>query len=124
MILTLEQLQEKCREWQEILRMQDWDFLLKIKRSFDMPVQDACGACNTLLAKRSVVIKIMDPNDFDPDIVEPFDMEETLIHEMLHALVWQFESEESNKRGSLEWAAKEQTIDFIAKALVKLKRGV
>lgn len=110
-------------EWQKILRMQDWDFTIKIKRHYDMPIKDTQGGCSWLLAKRRGVISILDPVDYDPAIVDEQDREITLVHEMLHPLLGQFESEASNDSDNLEWAAKEQTIDCIAKALVKLKRS-
>ncbi len=49
----------------------------------------------------------------------PYDLEETLVHELLHLTCAPFEPE----HGSLAHTLMEQTIDMLAKTLVRLKRG-
>lgn len=115
------ELQSLLKEWQKTLRMQDWDFKLSVVKQYDIP-NEAQAWCKFVLAKRATIIKILHPDDYDPSTMGSQDMEKSLVHEMLHPLMAQFESGESNTQGTMEWIAKEQVIDFIAQALVGLKR--
>ena len=121
--MELEKLKALLLEWQKVLRMQDWDFSIKIKRAFDMPIKDVQGCCTYVLASRRVLINLLDPNDYDPAFIDEQDLEKTMVHEMLHPMVAQFEDEKAFNADNMEYASCEQTIDTIAKALVTLKRG-
>jgi hypothetical protein len=118
-ILTEEELRAKCAEWQRILRLQDWDVVVSIDRARDMTLSEVDGECEWTLASKQARIRILDPMDFPPDSKWPQDMEQILVHELLHLHFAPFDRFE---RGSLEHVAMEQAIDLIASALVKLKR--
>lgn len=118
--LTLEQAETLCREWQETLRLQDWDIKVKIARGngLDLP-EGVQGRCEWVLAKRLAFIRILDPVDWDKTILWPQDMEATLVHELLHLHFAPFDDfpEDSQKN-----TATEQAIVALSFSLVNLKR--
>ena len=109
------------KEWQKILRLQDWEIVLKISRHDDMGLDEVCGSSNWVLARGEAILKLLDPIDYSSDIVFPQDQEVTLVHELLHLHYAPFS--ENFERGSLEHIALEKSIEVTAKALVALKRG-
>lgn len=117
-ILTEDELREKCAEWQRILRLQDWDVIVSIDRASNL-ISDCQGQCEWTLPTKQARIRILDPVDFPPESRWPQDMEQTLVHELLHLHFAPFDRFE---RESLEHVTMEQAIDLIAGALVNLKR--
>jgi hypothetical protein len=79
-IFNDEQLQKKLKEWQKRLRLQDWLIKARICRSHELPDVMAVPT----LPKKMALIKILDHNDYDPTCVFPQDMEDSLVHELLH----------------------------------------
>ena len=120
--MSEEELAKLAKEWQEILRMQDWNVNVKISRGFDMPLTDSQAVSTWRLEKRIVTIDIIDPVDYNPSLLYPQDMEQSLVHELLHPLMAMFESEETAKNGSMSSIVQEQIINSLASAFVNLKR--
>jgi len=107
---------ELCRKWQRILRLQDWD--IKVQVSYDLGSYQA-ESCYKL-PKRMAIIKVIHPDAYqERNFLWPQDMEESLVHELLHLhlAAWQADDERT-----MEWVAKEQAIEAIARALVELDR--
>lgn len=115
-----ETLESLLAEWQKTLRLRDWDVVVQLSRIFDMPVADSVGLCTWLMPAKTATIRILDPADYDPAYVHPFDPEKTLVHELLHLHFAPFFPD--GEAG--ENVAHEQAIESIAKALVTVKRGV
>lgn len=84
MELTQERLESLLIEWQKVLRLQDWDFYVRIKRLRDMEGEHQ-GEFHPTLTKKEALIRLLDPVDYPPDVVYPYDAELTLVHEMVHA---------------------------------------
>ncbi len=82
-ILTEEELKALCVKYQKILRLQDWNIIVRIKRARDFD-QECCGDVHWSLTRKEAVIRILDHVDYDPDSIYPQNMERTLIHELLH----------------------------------------
>jgi hypothetical protein len=82
-LLTEEQLQEKLMEWQKRLRLQDWIVQVRIARALELP-ENSMGCVHAVLPKKMASIKILDPIDYDHSSMCPQDMENTLVHELLH----------------------------------------
>ncbi len=116
-ILTEQKLRDLCRWWQGVLGLSDWYIIVKIKRFYDMP-HDTQGACNWTFSRREALIKILDPNDYDPNCIVPQDMELTLVHELLHIRHAPYEPGE-NANGWLH----DQALEDTARALVAFKRN-
>lgn len=120
MILTEQELKEKCLEWQKILNLQDWDIKPGIYRNSRFETVGSQAECNWVLKKKMATIRIVDPVDYPNNIQWPQDMEQSLVHELVHLHIAPFDE---SKSGSLEEIMMEQATDLIAKAMVKLKRG-
>ena len=119
-ILTEEQLRERCKYWQEVLRLQDWDVMVRLARGngLDLPA-DSQGRCNWSEQRRSALIRVVDHADYDREIIHPQNHEETLVHELLHLKCAPFDT---FKEDTAENTAMEQMIVSVAAALVHLDR--
>lgn len=117
-LLTMDQVAALLPEWQEALRLRDWHVHVSIERLRDMGGHRA-GCCTWLLSTRTADIKLLDPVDY-PDVTWPYDMEQVLVHELLHLSLAGLSHEDDEP----EWfdIAREQAIDSIAETLVALKR--
>jgi len=70
--------------WRKKLNLSDWT----IKFEFnvdpdDMAIEGACGATSFVESCKSAIVQIVDPNKMEDGIV-PFNLEETIVHELLH----------------------------------------
>jgi len=119
-ILTEDELREKCAEWQAILRLQDWDIQVTIERASSFKIPGNEGECEWNIQYKTALIRILDPVDFPPYSKWPYDMEETLVHELLHLHFVPFDNFE---RETHEKNAVEQAINLITCALLRLKRN-
>jgi hypothetical protein len=119
MILTEKQLQEKARYWQEVLRLRDWDLIVKKenKKSFDDSTE---GNCEFLVSSKCAYIRILNEDDYPDDSWVPQDMELTLVHELLHLHFAQIR--EHSDSVPLYEDFEEQAISAISEALVKVHR--
>lgn len=110
------ELDDLATEWRKTLRLRDWDVKVKLKRIFDLHEQDILGECNWVLSKKCAVVGVLDPQDYDPAFVRPYDPEQTLVHELLHLHFAPFTTDDGPTY------EQEQAIDCIAGALVEAKR--
>lgn len=111
------QLRSLAKEWQKVLRLQDWDIHVFQKRVHSMP-SGTTGMFDGVATKRIASIFVLHPIDYPPDVIGPYDEEQTLVHELLHAYFSTFWDDCSKKHR----VAMEQAIDGLAWALVNLKR--
>lgn len=113
--MTQEELVALCVEWQKILRLQDWNIIVKIVRERGMNKPDREGEITIFHKAKEANIRLLDPVDYPPTCTQPQDMEAVLVHELLHI---QFEfciDDEDN-------TAMEIAVELTAQALVNLKR--
>ena len=108
-----------CQEWQRRLRLRDWDVKIVVSRSDEMR-PNCSGTCSTILSNKTALVTLMHPIDHSERCLWPYDMEETLVHELLHMHFAPFQADEDTPADT----AQEQAIDLIAHALVNLKRGL
>jgi hypothetical protein len=114
-LLTQEELESRCTYWQKVLRLQDWDVHVRIARQCDFNNEEAIGECRATLTKKTALIYVLDPVDFHPASEWPQDMEEILVHELLHL---HFDPFWSWKHRTTQ----EQAIQCIATGLVRVHR--
>jgi hypothetical protein len=69
-------------QWQEILRLQDWDIEVEIIKGWESPGNYAT-ICGQSLQKRAT-LKLVDPNDWHPEDATPKEVAATIVHELLH----------------------------------------
>lgn len=116
--LTEQELQELCRKWQERLRLQDWDIVVRLVRKRDFAIKDGVdGECEWESQNKIAIIRILDPIDYDPDCILEQDIERTLVHELLHLHFALFREE------GIRETLLEQAICAISKTLVALARN-
>jgi hypothetical protein len=111
------QLDAWLREWQRILRLQDWEVKVAARRERAMQSND-CEGCNRYQPDlKRASIHIRDPLDEPEDADFPADPEATIVHELLHLHFAPFYV----TKGLLN-TLQEQAIEVIAQSLVGLKR--
>lgn len=120
--LTQRKLTAFKREWQKRLHLLDWkiviafanlEFLKEITQSTS-PV----GACEHFAETKEAKIWVLQPSDWDvePDARQQ-DVEDTVVHELLHCQFAPFSYESDIERLYIE-----QTIETLTAALLELKR--
>lgn len=125
--MTKADLEKLCREWQERLRLTDWQIELH-----HIPLLEEFGTCVSHLSKKQAHLRIRDQSyaleecstvsaSFDEEETMFFrdDEETTLVHELLHLLIKPFDQTQVD---SLEYKAMEFACTALSNALVHLKR--
>ncbi|MHC5828154.1 MAG: hypothetical protein ACYT04_72755, partial [Nostoc sp.] len=114
--MNLENLQQECLDWQRTLKLSDWDISVKLVPHREMP--DAIGHVRWDADEKSADIRLITPEDYQSSVLRPYNIEETLVHELLHLHFVTFDVSDEPKR-----LATEQAINAIARALVNLKNA-
>lgn len=117
--MTQKQIDKLLKKWQKILLLQDWDILVKFHH-FDVMGCNQ-GFCKPHPDDRSAEIALVHPNDYDPSdrAPWPYDIEATLVHELLHIhLHFMFPYEDQG----LERELAEGTIASLERAFITLDR--
>lgn len=70
--------------WQRRLRLLDWDIRVDVKRAKDMSHDDSLGLCFPNPMSMSALIELLDPVDDTDSEPVPYNLEQTLVHELLH----------------------------------------
>ena len=104
------------REWQKLLRLQDWRITARFVNYEDL-ADDRVGECSNLADSKEADIKIIHPEQLKDASETDKDLENTLVHELLHC---HFSPFRSNEEGTI--IQHEQAIVAITEALVGLKR--
>lgn len=115
-----DELQRDCAEWQKRLRLQDWIVKPMIARARELESNNCGGECEWNLRLKTAVIRILSAVDYPDNLIFEQDMEQTLVHELLHLHFAPLFASTEDK--SIE-CAQEQAIESIAGALVQLKRA-
>lgn len=117
MTLTQEELECLLRDWQAVMRLQDWDIKVKLCRARDLDGANRQAECGFTLPLKEAVIRILDPLDW-VECDFPQDHENDLIHELLHLHMAPFEPAPDGLAAKMM----EQAVCSIAKGLLTLKR--
>ena len=121
-ILNIKQLTEATRFYAREIGMGNWQWKIEIVRQGDFDSQTTLGTCVWYTAKCFAVIKILDPVD-TYDMSMPYDMEQLLVHEIMHARLGALTDHAGLEVGSVSGdLAVEQPVDALANALVGLRR--
>jgi len=108
------------REWQKILRLQDWRIKIRFATAEELKEAtdaDAIGGCQSLVEAREANLLLLPPEALNPNDEREQDIENTIVHELLHCHFAAFKSDDSQVQ-----LAQEQAIEAISEALVNLKR--
>ena len=105
------------RWWRDALGLSDWTLDVCYSRFYAMDNAYGRTTIKTCLKYAAVQLKpSLDAEDFDAN----FDIEQTLVHELLHIKLWHHGHPDFE---SLEGTMAEQTIDTLAWSLVNLRRS-
>lgn len=99
--------------WQKRMRLQEWDVKVQIRRYFDMG-PDRKGEVNFSADTLQATVNLLDPADYDPGFMWPYDPEKTLIHELAHLY---FAGSAINDNSRLETGILERAVVRITDAL-------
>lgn len=106
------------KEWKNRLGLQDWRIKLYVDCApEEMTLDDVVGCTEWQESIKAAKIEILSPKHYE-DRVIPFDIEKTLVHELLHLKT----SLISSNVGELQERITHQLIDDLARAFVDAKR--
>lgn len=103
--------------WQPVLRLQDFDFEVCIKREHEFSGAGRAGECHQNPRTQHVRIYLLNPVDWYDADWKPYDMEFVLVHEMLHVRLRHFEL-----ATGAQYDEQELSIDVLAHAVVSFSR--
>ena len=115
-ILTVDQLEERCREWQKRLCLRDW--VITITFADQKAMEDKSGDIHINELYKMAHIQVVSPETYGCAVAPEQDMELVIVHELLHLHSHRFFPED----GSVVFADAEFGINAIAGALVGLAR--
>ena len=103
-----------CREWQDRLGLAHWEIDVKLVRGVE--IGNNCGQVDISTVKEQAFIRLKSPEDYHGYF--PYDMEQTLVHELLHIPMRYIVDPVDD---TLEDALTEAFIERMARLLVRLK---
>lgn len=116
MIATNEELEALCKEYQRLLRMQDWRVKVAFVAAGEMPAAGLQGYSDASDHSLDANILIICAKDFPKaKAVNEYDPEQILVHELLHCKFHCVDKEDS--------PAFEYAIDSTADCIVALRRA-
>lgn len=91
-VLDEEKLNSTIRLWQKFLRLDEWKITAEIVSGGELEENESLGVCDYFMNLRTAKIRIADAETGDRIIEDSlffdyYDMENTLIHELLHVFL-------------------------------------
>ena len=115
-VFSEEILNSMCAEYQKLLKLQDWEIIVRLVDQRDIPGREGDVRYNSVA--RVAYIKIPTPDTWNSGFVMQYqDMQTTLIHELIHLMFVHVTPE--FEKGSAQHELWERGIDCIAKAFTK-----
>ena len=106
-------------EWAERLGLQDWAIVLKTEcNPLEMSIPDSVGCTSWQESTKTAMIQIADPKKIEM-LTRPFDLEEILVHELLHLKLSLLSS--LDEKETLADRLIHQIIDDLSRAFVDAK---
>lgn len=128
--LDAEELQLLTHYWAARLGLQAWRIDVNVTRAVDMPSQTAQGSARITHSRRMAEVHLLDPRDHRPGVHLDYDMETTLVHELLHVVFGPWGRESDNGPGSMSERSVvlyetciEHPVEQLSIALVALRRA-
>lgn len=87
-------------EWKERLGLHDWIIKVKLVEPHEFEVSDRDGECEYVPVHKSAVIRILQHKYYGDRIVK-YCAERILVHELLHCVLGQFETNNDGFNGLL-----------------------
>lgn len=115
---TEKNVDELCRKWQKILRLEDWEIHTELFSAREFEECDRQGEVVYDISTGQAIIHLLDV-DARLDTPFPYDLEKVLVHELLHLHFAIFEPE---KEDSLRHDLWERTVEKMAQIMLRLHR--
>jgi hypothetical protein len=114
--------EEKLSQWQTRLNLKDWNITVQVSRSTDLKPK-TLGNIHWDLAKKTAVIRVLDPADYKlPYQAMLDDIEFTVVHELIHLEMAPVLTD-IQQRSDANRREEEFAVNHMAEALLKLDRG-
>lgn len=117
--MTDRELEDLLRHWQRKLRLQDWDIEIRFVSKDEMTGRDGTVQYHTHL--KTARIEVLRPGEERPNAWIPYDIENTIVHELLHLHLSYFT--EQYEPGSPGHLLEEQFVHVMAGLLVGTTEG-
>jgi hypothetical protein len=114
---TTTQLEQICRRWQQRLGLQDWDIDVEFVRPGEMDGDNHQGEIEWHVQKRTAVMRVMDPVCYPRNRRRDYNVEETIVHELLHLVLVHWPVDRS--RDPVMNTLHEQAVEQLTRALVR-----
>lgn len=106
-------------EWTKRLGLDDWAIVLQTEcLPGEMSIPNSVGCTSWQESTKTAAIQIVDPEKVK-GLTRPFDLEEILVHELLHLKTSLLSSQEEDE--TLNDRVLHQLIDDIARAMIDIK---
>lgn len=116
-IYTLEELEKLKKYWVEKLHLQEWRITLRLKPAHEFGNND--GQTMISDSRAGAIITLRTPDSItDVDDGLPYNMEQVLVHELLHVYTRDSEPEDNELKA---WRSYHRRLDNLATLLVELK---
>lgn len=112
--------QRDCLEWQILLKLADWEIVVKISPMEE--IEDGCARVIYRRAKKQAIIKLLRAEDCSQNDDYPLDQQKSLVHELLH-LHLSF-SDPLTEKCDHAAIAMEVAVDSIARGFVRQRRAL
>ncbi len=112
--------EELVATWQKVLRLQDWTVEVSVVPMSAMPTFTHHAETRMSLTLKRATMKVLRPEDAELVAPSKYDMEATIVHELLH-LHWEILLRDLEENSTERFLA-EQAIDLCAEGYVGLKR--
>jgi len=113
--MTQQELEKVCEKWKARLGLQNWTIKIRFVKSYSL-AEGNQGEVAYVHSRQEAMIRIQDPGDYDPDSIEPQDVELSVVHELLEIVFGHFRIKKADQDESHQW------LHNIAKALIKTER--
>lgn len=111
--MELDKLKQLCEEWQEILRLRDWEIALKMVHLSEMSGIGECGDIDVFPEMRQAAIRLVFPEELAKTEMPVYCLERTLLHELLHIYFAPFDTPDDTPLR----VAEEQAVHALTEAM-------
>ena len=112
-------LQRLCDWWRDELNLKSWDIEARFFKAYEKT--EYLGHIEFDANNYTAKVRIRREEHAAPDSLDKYDVETTLLHELVHLLFWSFSDyAKENRNLKVEY---ERATEMVARSLVRLKRG-
>ncbi len=107
-------------KWAPRFGLDDWSIRTEIVRFHEMKGGAVLASVQPNFIKRTAIINVQDPRDWDDPIIRPFDLEEYIVHELVHVVESRYEEFLPD---SVPESVYEEVVEQMTRALLRTDRS-